>query len=69
MADVIKEALELIERRAARSDSNDTNEDDDEAAQEAKDYLEVLKDDLEENKGAYAYLYMYTSLVVLCTCR
>ena len=54
MADVIKEALELIERRAARSDSNDINEDDDEAAQEAKDYLEVLKDDLEENKGTHA---------------
>ncbi|XP_019850545.1 PREDICTED: adenylate kinase 7-like isoform X1 [Amphimedon queenslandica] len=54
MADVIKEALELIERRAARSDSNDVNEDDDEAAQEAKDYLEVLKDDLEENKGRYS---------------
>ena len=51
MDDVIKEAVGSVEKRAARSDTTDDNEEDDEAAQEAKEYLDVLKDDLEENKG------------------
>ena len=51
MDDVIKEAVESVEKRAARSDTTDDNEEDDEAAQEAKEYLDVLKDDIEENKG------------------
>lgn len=38
---------------AARADEDDVDQDDT-MAQQAKDHLEVLKDDLEENKGHFA---------------
>jgi adenylate kinase len=54
MANVINEAVEKLQKTAARSDVMDDAEDDDGAAQDAVEYLEVLKDDKEENKGQYS---------------
>lgn len=51
MPDVIQEAIERMQRLASRSDVTDDDEDADGAAQDAKDYLNVLKDDKEDNKG------------------
>lgn len=63
MADVIKESLEGYQRRAARADTMDDNEEEDDSAQEAKDYLDVLKDDAEENKGTCLYYCTCTTVL------
>ena len=51
MSDIIQEAIDRLQRKASRSDPTDNEEEDDAEAQEAKEYLDLLKDDKEENKG------------------
>ena len=41
------------ERTAARADVDDDEEDDDGGAQQAQEFLDVLKDDREENNGEW----------------
>ena len=53
IGDVIREAIEKLEKTAARSDEDDEDEDGDDIAQQAKNYLDVLKDNKNENDGKY----------------
>ena len=55
IADVIRETLDKLERAVARVDVEDEEEDDG-SAQQAKEYLAVLKDDKEENSGRLSRL-------------
>lgn len=52
----------MQERAAARADledvGDDETEDDDGRAQEAQEFLDVLKEDLEENEGRYSEQYI-----------
>lgn len=53
----------LQERTAARADveettGDDEDEDDDGRAQEAQEYLDLLKEDKEENQGRYSDQYL-----------
>ena len=50
---MIREAIEKLEKTAARSDEDDEDEDGDDIAQQAKNYLDVLKDNKNENDGKY----------------
>jgi adenylate kinase len=56
MADIIRETLERYERLAARVEIQDEDEESDERAQQAQEYLDLLKEDKEneEHVGRYS---------------
>eukprot|EP00731_Ephydatia_muelleri_P027932 Em0019g805a len=54
IADVIKQNVERLEKLAARTSKQDENEEDDARAQQAKEHLDLLKEDTAENNGRYS---------------
>jgi len=57
-AEVIKEAIEHLERTASRADVDDEEEEDDSGAQQAQEFLDLLKEDKAENNGRYSDQYI-----------